>query len=54
MNALNAEVARVSNQFEHGNGNYGDIHDRVSRLMDSIARVREDINVERARRGRRF
>lgn len=49
VSALGVDVDRVSSQFDHGNFDYRDLHNRIFQLTDAVARLRQQINNDKQR-----
>jgi hypothetical protein len=49
VSALGVDVDRVGSQFDHGNFDYRDLHNRVFQLTDAVARTRDQINNDKQR-----
>ena len=47
--AIGGGVDRVNNQFDHGNFDYRDLHNRISDLMGAISRTRDQISYDNHR-----
>ena len=47
--AIGGGVDRVNNQFDHGNFDYRDLHNRISDLMNAISRTRDQISYDNHR-----
>ncbi len=47
VSAIGVDVDRVSSQFDHGNFDYRDLHNRIFQLTDAVARTRQQVNYDK-------